>query len=51
VSLMIFHMLLLSVSLQRHFDVVGQSSYETPIQNLFAAVDIKMVHVDFKKVL
>jgi hypothetical protein len=37
---------------QRHFNVVGQSSYLDLVQNLCAAViDYKMVHVDFKKVL
>ncbi|KAF8177034.1 hypothetical protein BJ912DRAFT_986347 [Pholiota molesta] len=38
-------------SSKRHVEVVGQNSYETPIQNMYAAADIKIVHVDFKKVL
>jgi hypothetical protein len=50
-ALMKLHILLLTAPLQRHVEVVGQSSYETPIQNMYAAADIKIVHVDFKKVL
>ncbi|KAF9485818.1 hypothetical protein BDN70DRAFT_870708 [Pholiota conissans] len=46
-----FFLLLGWESSKRHYEVVGQSSYETPIANLFAVVDIKMHHAAFKKIL
>jgi len=36
-------------SSKEHFDLVGQPSYVTPIQNLFNAADLKMFHAALKK--
>lgn len=41
--------LVLTFVLQEHFDLVGQPSYEAPIQKLFDTVDIKMFHAALKK--
>jgi hypothetical protein len=41
--------LVLTFVLQEHFDLVGQPSYNVPIQKLFDTVDLKMVHAALKK--
>ncbi|KAF8950637.1 hypothetical protein BDZ97DRAFT_1933653 [Flammula alnicola] len=46
-----FYLFLGWESTKRHFEVVGESSYETPIHNLFGTVDIKMVHASFKRIV